>query len=460
MFCIKSFLFKLEVVRKKILMTVLLFALAFSAQITTIFADEPSNKSTVLITDNSGLGDDSTSILKKYVIDGNGLWKSFGGFFGSIGLAKDDVEVLFNLNLGIVCVILNHVFEPGKIPLKLLEYAWDMRREIGHTVLALSGVAVNLIGKMFKGKLGKAGAAAGDNVNDEWANPFGYRVWGSVFGGNTRQKTTNAVDGSKGTTAGIVIAADVDINDDFTLGSSIIVVDSTEKSLSDYVTKTTKSRSGHISLYSIYNFTDNIYINTMLGYGISAIDIDSQLRPCPFSEKKYPIYFSPIVHNFSGNASLNYSIKVNDRLIITPEVGIKIIQLFAKSYNEKSLDESITARLAHVKATHGINASSVFGISAAALAISNEKMHLVTEAHAQLDVDIKNSKKKVNISYSALGIGYNIKPVNKKSRVINFGFVANLLSGSKTYDLKLKYDRFIAKKFISNQGSIELGINF
>jgi hypothetical protein len=372
------------------------------------------------------------------------LWTLVGPEIQKIGISKDLAMQLYNLNLGIMCTIVNHLDAP-----------WYL---IPGYVLAEQGLkAFTVIQKLFGESFG---VAAGNNVNDQWASTAKYSSWGKIITGDSKTKKTTSFDTiRKSDLEGGAMGLDINFTEDLLVSGSMALIDDKSKFTDGAVYKRAKARNVNLALHSIYNFTSNIYLSAGIEYDIIKEKVNSQKYSCQTGQKT-PIYFDRDLKRFSTSIAVGYDAKINDMLIVSPEIGIRGSKLYAEGYKEKSNDLLIQQKLATVKAKNNTNISSVIGLSSKALFTKSDRVFFIPYVYVKVYRDLNKSKPNINISYESVGVSYNVKPTDRKNTLTNIGVGTTILSGSKTYGLTLRYDRFIASKFSSNQGSLELKINF
>ena len=363
----------------------------------------------------------------------------------AVGIDKEEAKAILQLGTDVFSTVMGMIGQPW------YEIALHVAMKHGGAAI---GVLINVLDLTES-----QGIAAGDNLNKSWRSTAKYSTWGSVMFGNSNQKTTSSQGpGQKHNSVSGIIGADLDINDDLLVGIAISLLKDKAKFKDELLGNRSKSKNVSFSLYSLYDIGNNFYLTGSVGFGVTELKINS-LKPNSLGGKS-AVYSNQDIKDLTANIAVGYDIKVSEKFIVSPEVGIKFTKLYAKDYREKSSDPLIQAHLATVNAKDSVNIGSIIGLNAQGLLVSNNTFHIIPQAHVKVNTDLHKRSHSINVTYDSLGISFNPKPTNKKITVVNLGVSTAILSSSKTYEITLSFDHFMAKKYSSNQGAVELRINF
>jgi len=293
---------------------------------------------------------------------------------------------------------------------------------------------------------GGGGANSGDDVAPNAS------IWVKSLGGFAKQGAYTGEHGSKTDLYGGMIGGHRAISDRTTLGAAVSVTRADMKSRSDKAGSKTGIMSYAIVIHGLHNFMDNWFmqaIGVVAKHFIDAKEVQF-IRPGvnAFAQSKY--------NNWSYHTTIlgGYNYQVSDNITITPMTGVKYAKSNAISYAETGL--GLRNRAIRAKASN-----AVFGIFGGKIAMTHHMqsdINLLTGIHARAEYGFS---KKTSSTSVRIGSAPNLLSVQgpKTPRLVyKLGADLALIKGMMEY--KLDYNAYLTKKYVGQQGSVGIRVNF
>lgn len=283
------------------------------------------------------------------------------------------------------------------------------------------------------------GLPAGDLVNS-----YGFWLKGTFANGN--QKARKRLAGYKFKTNGITIGAD--IGDESLLGIAFSTLKSNSKSTSNVLDK--NNLNTYIgTLYGKYAITNQVFLSAQTSFGKSEIkkkrDSGDKLKTIIAAKTK--------ATNTSGKLELGYDYILNSQIHFIPTIGVNHTNVKVNGYKEEG-----TGLVREISKRTTSKTSTSAGIMVMYITNISKNTKLTPEIHFNIDhaINTKNSDTTIKIIEAIDPIKISSEKLAKNY----YSFGGSLkLNQSDRFEVSVGYDLGIAKKFISNQGSLKVRVN-
>jgi len=277
-------------------------------------------------------------------------------------------------------------------------------------------------------------------AGDESQSSYGLWVRGML--GTAKQRVTNNNPAYKLDQNGASIG--FDFGDDYLLGIAYTFLNSKVK---DVVTHD-KITSNVGTIYGLYNFDNNFFVNGQLKYGKSNIKKHRNIK----DSQGNIAYGKTKSDNYGGEVEVGYYYNFMDSSQFIPSVSIAYDYVKVKGYQEsgKGLNRTVSKRT-------GKQTSTNLELMLNHTLYMNELI-MVPEIHTNIDYAIHRKNAGTTITLFK-GVTPIYIPATKPSKVhYNIGGSVKL-ANQKKFDITLGYDFSIAKKFRSHAGYIQARVN-
>jgi outer membrane autotransporter protein len=280
------------------------------------------------------------------------------------------------------------------------------------------------------------GVAAGDTLES-----FGVWVRGTL--GRAKQKEMNLVPEYKLNQQGVTIGADIGEDDligvAFTVIASKLKQNSMRENANNYIG----------SIYGLYNFTDNIFINAQLKYG--RYDIKKERSVVGNNNA---IKGKTKADMAGGKAELGYYYGFMDKAQLIPSIALSYDTVTVKKYTESGAN-----LLTRTVGKRTCNRSSFIGGLLINYAIDFGSFVLTPEVHSNVNYVLK--RKESNTSITLIDGTSPVYIPSGKSPKASYKIGASLTaSKSKHLEFAIGYDLGLSKKFYSHSGYVQARVDF
>ncbi len=278
-----------------------------------------------------------------------------------------------------------------------------------------------------------------------------YGVWISPFFNQSVQKSNKGSAGYDASTGGGSFGFDTKANDDMVVGLALSMIHSDVKYKNYKSGDKNKINSAMFSVYGMQQITDNWFAQGLVTVGTSKVSTNEKRK----TGNTNPYQNATGTYNsmsFSGEALVGYNYSMND-FSITPMGGLRLTRVNDDGYTETGTTNqnlSITKKALS-------KAEIVVGTRVAGPAYDLNGVSVTPEVHGFLNQDMVGKNAKVNIKTSN---GVQIADKSSKPNKTSFNVGAGLDAKYSYMEYGIAYDANISKKFMSNQGTIKVRLNF
>ena len=292
------------------------------------------------------------------------------------------------------------------------------------------------------------GVAAGDT--DSLPAQAQYGAWFMPLYGFAEQKARINNLGYKVKSVGGIIGVDTSFNNDLSIiGAALSFINSNIKHKNSYADKT-KTDSLIFSLYGKHNITKSLFIQSLVSYSSTKVSRQEERIFSLVNQIANANYKSNLC---SAELLLGYDIKLGNKLLFTPFIGISYLQAKEEAYRERGL--SFANRV--VLANKSDRTDSIVGASLSTNIKTNKATVIISEIHGSFSKFIKGKAGKILTKIDGMNEPFVDIPGSIKT-IANLGGNLTIKSGMLEYGLG--YDMQLTKKYIGHQGSLKLRVNF
>lgn len=322
---------------------------------------------------------------------------------------------------------------------------------VGSVVTEVVQAAQNSIGIRMNNLSSAAVAVAS---GDEEYTAGRYGIWGSPFYGQATQKKKGSVPGYKGKSGGGTIGFDCLVNDDLTLGMALTAVNTKINHKNQKAGDTTKVKSKLLSIYGTQQLIDNWFVQAIASYGSSKVrNYEKRIINLTLDQTAFGKYSST---SYSGEILAGYKYMIADnQLTLTPMLGLRYGKFKDGGYTETGTDRrNLTVGKKSVE-----KLEAVAGGRASFVSQLKDDMLLMPEVHGFINYDLKKAKApSVDARLNGALASMPVKTAKPERAFYNLG--AGLTIKHQMMEYGIDYDAYLAKKYVSNQGSIKVRVNF
>ena len=283
-----------------------------------------------------------------------------------------------------------------------------------------------------------------------------YGVWGSPFYGTACQETYKGVSGYKAKSAGGIVGFDGLVNDNLLLGAAYSLINTQMSHQDKKIGDKTNGKTNIVSLYSLYNLTNNWFTEAIASYGITRVRnsegrlIATDVRRNTAVETAAAKYKSI---SYSGQLLTGYNYIASEKLMITPTIGFRYSQFKDAGYTETGTKFQNLV----VKKRSYNKFAGILGLRTAATLKVN-KVFLIPELHGYVNHAFKGKVPIIDARLDGINEALptkSVKPV-KTFFTVGTGFTMkyNMMECGIIYNVN------IANKYIGHQGSLKVKVNF
>lgn len=290
---------------------------------------------------------------------------------------------------------------------------------------------------------GTTGLSAGDDETR-------YGVWISPFFNQAVQKANKGSAGYDASTAGGSFGFDTKANDDMVVGLALSMLSSDVK-YKDYKSgDKNKINSAMFSVYGMQQITDNWFGQGLITVGTSKVTTNEKRKLSNTTYQNATGSYNSM--SFSGEALVGYNYVMSD-FSITPMGGLRVSTVSDDGYTETgTTNQNLSI------ARKSLNkAEIVVGARVGGPAYDLNGVSVTPELHGFLNQDMVGKNAKVDIKTVN---GVQLLDNNFKPNKTTFNVGAGLDAKYSYMEYGIAYDANISKKFMSNQGTIKVRLNF
>jgi outer membrane autotransporter protein len=416
-----------------------------SASNITINDQQPLLKWTPTVT-SKGIyittSDDSTPYLNETF---KGHEKDFEGFRDA---AKNDarVEKVFNL--------IEDFAEEGrrdKIQETFKRVLFANKSLVGVASNSLSSAQNTVAARVSSFAMPSAArVASSDNITGVSAGDEStkYGVWVNPFYARANQQEKNESVGYKSVSYGASLGFDSKFSDDLVLGAAFTVANSYTKYKDLKSGDKTRFRSVLLSIYNMYNLTENWFMYGSATVGDSRVHNESKrvssLDSYEIAEGKHGIT------SFGAKEMFGYNF-ATDSATITPMFGLK----YSRVNNIKYQEGGTTNQNLNISTKTMHKWEAVAGASISGKAYDYLGAMFTPEMHGFAEYNLFNKTQRSLVKLNSFGV-----TSESKDKRVCYNAGLGLKAEYNAFEYELGYDANLADKFVSHQGSFKVRVNF
>ena len=290
------------------------------------------------------------------------------------------------------------------------------------------------------------GVAAGD---EDCHEPVKYGVWAMPLYNQTEQKAKGSYLGYKVKSGGGIVGVDTSLNNDLTtIGAAFSIINSNIKHKTGYEDKT-KADSLIFSLYGKQNITEGLFVQGLACYSSTKVRCKEQ-RIFSFGNMIAKANYKS--SSYGWEILLGYDAKLG-KALVTPFAGISYIKFKDGAYRETGLPFANRT----VAANKNDRTDAIVGARLSTSININNGMVIIPEVHGVLSRRIKGKSGKIVAKIDGMNEPFTEVP-NTVKIIGNLGVSVTAKSGMLEYGAG--YDLQLANKYIGNQGTLKIRVNF
>ena len=291
------------------------------------------------------------------------------------------------------------------------------------------------------------GVAAGDEFTLDR-----YGIWGNPFYSQSTQKKKGSTPGYKGKSGGGTIGFDCLANDNLTLGMALTAISSKINHKNQKAGDTTKVESTLFSIYGAQQLPSNFFVQGIVSFGSSRVrNYEKRIINLTLDQTAVGKYNST---SYSGEVLGGYRYIMPDtHTVLTPMLGLR----YAK-FNDSGYTEAGTNRRNMSVSKKSVDKIEGVVGGRASLTSQIKDVLLMPEVHGFVSYNFKGKAPKVDARLNGALASMPTKTSKPEKTFVNLG--TSLTVKYRMMEYGFGYDAYLAKKYISHQGSLKVRVNF
>ena len=277
-----------------------------------------------------------------------------------------------------------------------------------------------------------------------------HGLWATPFYSHNSQKKRGKMTGSNSSSFGGTIGVDTKANEQTTVGLALSAMNTAVKHKDAKSGDKTKIDSYLLSAYSAYQFGNNFFGQGVFSIGSSNVENKENRKVGAgynIAEGKYSAMI------FAAEAQGGYNHLLNDRLVVTPTVGLGYTRINGVSYTESG---AANTPLMDITSRASQKLDAIGGIRLTILPFMANDVAITPAIHASVRHDLIGKAAKV----SATMAGFT--PPSQKAKLqktyVNLGANLGIAYGMMNYGAS--FESSLAEKYVGMQGSLMVRVNF
>ncbi len=378
-------------------------------------------------------------------------------------LVKEAMEALLSDNNNDKDVVEKHQYSPavGEVVNQLGRVDKDRTPEIikpliqnkinPSTVVRIHTKVNNIVNATLNTRMNNFVAEA---AGDETETKLG--VWVSPFIGNSEQKIKGDVNDYKAKSRGATVGFDGFVTDDLLLGTSYTRAYTIMKHKNDKLGDENRVKSDIYSLYGLYDVPNsNLFFSGIALYSNSLVKNYSQ-RPVILAGGVMS-YQTAIgkhrSHSYTGQILAGYDYLSSQAVNLKPMIGIR----YSKSRDASYLETGTSFQNLTVKGATSDLVEGIVGFRASKN-INTGHMILTPELYSFVHRHFKDKSQLVDARLPGMTNPFPNSKINQAK--ISFNVGGGLTAKYKMMEYGINYNVNIANKYLAQQGSLKIRVNF
>jgi len=292
---------------------------------------------------------------------------------------------------------------------------------------------------------GISGVTAGDTA-------LRHGSWVSPFYGHTIQRVRGTTPGYRAGYYGAVIGADTLLNDNITVGIAFSAIKTDVKHKHLNTGDKTKANTYVGSLYGVYQISDKWFVQGVASISRSKIrnrEIRREFARTAIASANYT------ADAWGSEILVGYNHKIGRGVLLTPTFGFEYNRMNSIKYKETgTVNQNLLVKRQVVDRIEAILGAKISG------AYAYNDWLFVPEVHGNVRYDVKGKSLKVDIRQEGSTGPSLIPRTSKVSRtIVNLGVGVNTKSNDMM-EYGISYDVRLANKYVGQQGTLKIKMNF
>ncbi|QQV75714.1 hypothetical protein H6P87_01278 [Rickettsia tillamookensis] len=298
----------------------------------------------------------------------------------------------------------------------------------------------------------KRGAAVGGGdceLDESNANNSVYGVWVSPYYGKAVQKAFNGLSGYKAKSTGGSVGVDTVINDNIVLGAAYTRVDTKLRYQNAKSGNTTKVGTNMGSIYGLYNFVNNWFVEGVTTYSRSDIKTNELRNIIGGYETAHGKYHST---SYSGQivGGYNYLWKETS---FAPMAGLRVTKIKDSGYQEYGTSfQNLTIQKRQYNKVEGILGGEI------KTTFYKDEFIIRPQVHAFINYDFKGKTPAIVADLNGLNEPLPVPTPKPTKMLYDLGAGVVVKKGRMEYGVH--YGLNLAKKYHAQSGTLRLKVNF
>ncbi|WP_341790343.1 autotransporter domain-containing protein [Rickettsia endosymbiont of Polydrusus tereticollis] len=293
----------------------------------------------------------------------------------------------------------------------------------------------------------RGGAAVGAGDCD--SNKVIYGLWGSPYFGKATQKQQNNLMGYKLKSAGGSIGLDTAINDNIVLGAAYTKVDTKLNYQDAKIGNNTKINTNMFSVYGLYNFINNWFVEGITSYSRSIIKTNEVRNIINGTETAHAKYRS---YSYSGQVVGGYNYLWNETTL-SPMVGLRLAKMKDSGYHEFGTSfQNLTIKKRQYNKFEGIVGGEI------KTTFYKGGFLIKPQVHAFINYDFKGKTPSIVAELDEYTNLLTVPTAKATKTLYDLGAGVELKKGRMEYGLH--YGLNLARKYQAQSGTVKVKMNF
>ncbi|MFY9590325.1 autotransporter domain-containing protein, partial [Rickettsia endosymbiont of Halotydeus destructor] len=280
------------------------------------------------------------------------------------------------------------------------------------------------------------------------SNEVAYGLWGAPYLGRATQKAQHNLMGYKTKSVGGSIGVDALINDNIVAGAAYTKVDTKLNYQGAKAGNHTKVNTDMFSIYGLYNFVNNLFIEGITSYSRSTIktqEIRNIINGLENARSKYRSY------SYSGQVVGGYNYLWNETTL-SPMVGLRLAKIKDTGHQEYGTSfQNLTIKRRQYNKLEGIAGGEI------KTTFYKGEFLIRPQVHAFINYDFKGKTPPVVAELS--GVKNPLPVPTPKSTKILYDLGAGIEIKKGRMEYGFHYGLNLAKKYQAQSGTLKLKIN-
>ncbi len=282
-------------------------------------------------------------------------------------------------------------------------------------------------------------------------------AWAIPYYSQGIQKAKSGVAGYKVKSGGGIFGADTIANDNLVIGASLSVIKSDIK-FRDYQSgDKTKANTLIFSVFASQQLVRDCFVQGVASFGSSNIK-NNFLRLNTYNGKNTTYNKAKSSYNimsFSSEVLFGYNAKLAEKVLLTPMFGVS----YARFNNGGYMENGAGPQNNIVSKAASNNTEAILG-ARLATSVDGNGILMIPEVHAFISQSLGNGSGKVNARINGMNESFIGRSDKTAKTFYNLGLGVTAKSNNDVMEYGVIYDAYLASKYVGNQGTLTVRVNF